>query len=295
MINYLRHMAIFAQVIDEGSFRGAAKQLGLAPSRVSETVSDLEEYLDATLLYRNTRKLQLTHEGRIFYEHIKNMVKHAESGLNELNAYSETPTGELKISLPAFMASSELATVIAKFAHQYPKISLSLIYTDHILDFFKEGLDMSIRVGWLQDSSLMSRKLGQSRRLLVASKDYIQTKSLQPKHPSELKGWDWIRFQMRSNSLEFYQKNSIETVSIHENSRICVNSAEAMKHFTCQGLGLSVLPQHLVENYLKRGELIHLLPEWEVEPLGYYALWPDKSRRENLVTLLVRFIAEHNL
>ena len=105
MINYLRHMAIFARVIDEGSFRAAAKSVGLAPSRISETVSDLESYLGVTLLYRTTRKIALTNEGRIFYTRVADMLHIAETGMDELNLLSLEPTGSLRISLPAFMTT----------------------------------------------------------------------------------------------------------------------------------------------------------------------------------------------
>ncbi len=99
MIEHLRHMAIFARVVDEGSFRAAAKTIGLAPSRISQTVSDLESFLGVTLLYRTTRKIALTNEGRMFYARVVDMMRSAEAGLNELNALSLEPVGALRISL----------------------------------------------------------------------------------------------------------------------------------------------------------------------------------------------------
>ncbi|MEN0086932.1 MAG: LysR family transcriptional regulator, partial [Pseudomonadota bacterium] len=98
MIDHLRQMAIFARVVDEGSFRAAAKDVGLAPSRISEIVSELEAYLGVTLLYRTTRKITLTNEGRIFYARIVEMMRSAEAGLNELNALSMEPVGALRVS-----------------------------------------------------------------------------------------------------------------------------------------------------------------------------------------------------
>jgi DNA-binding transcriptional LysR family regulator len=291
MINYLRHMAIFAAVVDEGTFRAAAKSLGLAPSRISHTLSDLEAYLGVTLFYRTTRKLVLTSEGRQFYAHVAEMMGNAEAGLNALNALSLEPMGELKISLPAFLGTSAISSAIGVFAQQHPKVSLSLIYTDQVMDMLNEGLDLSIRVGWLKDSSMMARKLGESRRLLVASKDYVQARPT-PKHPSDLKEWDWIRFHMRSNSVDFVSASG-EAVSVSENARISTNSAEALKNCARQHLGLTILPEQLVTEYIKTGELVNVLPQWELKPLGYYAVWPNKSRRENLTLLLVRFLAEH--
>ena len=293
MINYLKHMAVFAKVVDVGSFRAAAKELGLAPSRISHTISDLEKYLGVTLLYRTTRKLLLTSEGQKFYAHVIVMVGNAEAGLNELNHLSEEPMGVLKISLPAFLAASKISTYLARFSLQHPKIRLSVSYTDQIMDILDEGLDLSIRVGWLEDSSMMSRKLGESKRLLVAGKEYVKAR-FSPEHPSDLKDWDWISFQMRSNTVEFVSSVG-ETVSVSEHSRMSVNSAEALCHMAKQNLGLTILPEDLVRESLATGGLVNVLPDWRLKSLGYYAVWPDKSRRENLTLLLVRFLAEQNL
>ncbi|GHB77456.1 LysR family transcriptional regulator [Psychrosphaera saromensis] len=291
MINHLKHMAIFARVVDEGSFRRAAKTLNLAPSRTSQTVADLEQYLGVTLLYRSTRKLVLTSEGAKFYTHALEMLKNAEAGLNELNALSQQHIGTLRISLPAFLTYSTISTAIAEFAKQYPKVTLSLMFTDHIVDILNEGIDMSIRVGWLQDSTMMSRKLYDGRRLLVASNKYLASK-VTPTHPSDLLSWDWIRFDIRSSSVEFESPTG-EKVSITENTRFSVNSADALSSFVKKHMGLAYLPEHIVADDIKNGDLVHVLPEWKLKSLGYYAVWPNKSRRENLTLLLVRFLAEN--
>lgn len=292
MINHLRHMAVFAKVVEQKSFRAAAKDLGLAPSRVSDTISELEKYLGVTLLYRTTRKLSLTDEGRKFYAHASELTRNAEAGLDALNAGSEELMGELRISLPAFLASSSISTAIAEFAQQHKKVALSLSYTDQLMDMLSEGLDLSIRVGWLDDSSMMSRKIGESRRLLVASRAYLASRP-PPKDPSDLHDWDWIRFHMRPSAVEF-SSASHEKVIVSENARISADNTEAVFHLACQNLGLAILPEHWAEERIKTGEFVHVLPEWELKSMGYYAVWPDKSRRESLTVLLVRFLAERN-
>ncbi|BCE01080.1 LysR family transcriptional regulator [Marinicellulosiphila megalodicopiae] len=289
MINYLRHMAVFTKVVDEQSFRAAAKSLGLAPSRVSETISDLEKFLGVTLFYRTTRKLSLTTEGSKFYEHAAQVTRHAEAGINELNATSQKPAGSLKVSLPAFLTHSTITNAIVEFAKLYPEVSLSLFYTDQVMDIVKEGLDLSIRVGWPKDSSMMSRKLGESKRMLVAGKQYAK-QFAQVQHPTDLKDADWVRFQMRNNTIDFTSKAG-EAVSISEHSRISANSAEALLNLALQNLGLTILPEHAIKSHLETGELVQILPQWDLKPLGYYAIWPDQSRRENLTLMLVRFIA----
>ena len=276
-----------------GSFRIAAKELGIAPSRVSHSVSDLEQFLGVTLLHRTTRKLSLTPEGEKFYAHVENITKHAEAGLNEINSVGDEPVGSLKISLPAFLASSEISAAIAEFVQTYPKVNLSLNYTDQVINIMDEGLDLSIRVGWLEDSSLMARKIGESKRFLVASSKYA-SKHQPPTHPNDLKQWDWVHFSMRGSTVDFTSPNG-EVVCICEKSRVNVNSALAISHFVSENLGLGILPENLVKKQLAREEFIHILPNWQLKPLGYYAVWPNNARRENLTLLLVRFLAKRGL
>ena len=286
-------MAIFAKVVAGGSFRIAAKELGIAPSRVSHSVSDLEQFLGVTLLHRTTRKLSLTPEGEKLYAHVENITKHAEAGLNEINSVGDEPIGSLKISLPAFLASSEISAAIAEFVQTYPKVNLSLNYTDQVINIMDEGLDLSIRVGWLEDSSLMARKIGESKRFLVASSKYA-SKHQPPTHPNDLKQWDWVHFSMRGSTVDFTSPNG-EVVCICEKSRVNVNSALAISHFVSENLGLGILPENLVKKQLAQEELIHILPNLQLKPLGYYAVWPNNARRENLTLLLVRFLAKRGL
>ena len=291
MIDYLRHMAIFARVVDEGSFRAAAKDIGLAPSRISQTVTDLEDYLGVTLLYRTTRKIALTNEGRIFYARVVDMLRSAETGLNELNALSLEPVGALRVSMPAFMSSSGLSTSMGEFIRLHPHVALSISYSDHPVDLLRDGYDLNIRVGWLDDSSMMSRKLGEQDRALVAGKDYAASRP-DPTRPEDLEDWDWIRYEHRADTIEFTSKNG-DAAKVAGNSQLQVDNIDAMLHFTRQNLGAAVLPRHLAERGLDAGEFVHLLPDWTLRPLGFFAVWPDKSRRENLTLLFVRFLAEN--
>ncbi|UYV38087.1 LysR family transcriptional regulator [Rhodobacteraceae bacterium D3-12] len=289
MIEHLRHMAIFARVVDEGSFRAAAKSVGLAPSRISETVSDLEDFLGVTLLYRTTRKIALTNEGRMFYARAAEMLRSAESGLNELNALSLEPVGALRVSMPAYMSSSALATAIAEFVRSHPQVAMSLTFTDGRMDLLEDGYDVNIRVGWLDDSSMMSRKLGESARALVVGADYAATRP-RPSHPSEMEDWDWLRYKHRSDYTALTGPGG-ETVKVLGQARLEVDSIDALYHFTSQNLGATVLPEHLAARGEAEGRLVRLLPDWQLIPLGIFAVWPDTSRRESLTRMFVRFVA----
>ncbi|GAB5445200.1 LysR family transcriptional regulator [Gymnodinialimonas sp.] len=293
MIDHLRQMAIFAQVVDEGSFRGAAKALGLAPSRVSQTVSDLEAYLGTTLLYRTTRKISLTNEGRIFYARVVEMLRSAEAGLNDLNALSLEPVGALRISLPAFLTSGPLTKAVADFARLHPNVAFSVAYTDHRMGLVEAGFDLNIRVGWLDDSSMMSRKLATGQRVLVAGTEYAARRP-PPKRPSDLEDWDWIRYQQRADTTEFTASDgTVEAVT--GNAQVEVDSIDAIYQFAIQNMGVTILPSFLAARGIASGELVALIPDWKLRDLGIYAVWPDKSRRESLTLLFVRFLANQGL
>jgi DNA-binding transcriptional LysR family regulator len=283
-------MAIFARVVEQGSFRAAAKDLGLAPSRISETVADLESYIGVTLLYRTTRKIALTNEGQMFYTRVADMLQIADAGLNELNTLASEPMGSLKISLPAFMTSSDMSAALAQFVRKYPQVKLSISYSDLPLGLLGDGFDLNIRLGWLDDSSMMSRKLGEQQRVLVAGAKYAASRPV-PTHPKDTESWDWIKYQQRANSIEFTSKNG-ELVSISGEHQLQVDNIDALFYFTCQNLGVTVLPWHLAQSGFRSGELVRLLPDWKLRPLGCYAVWADTSRRESLTLLLVRFLAD---
>ena len=289
MIDKLRGIAIFSTVVDQGSFRAAASHLGLAPSRVSEIVSALERELGVTLLYRSTRQLSLTHEGRLLHSTAQDMLGAVETGLDAINPLTKEPSGALRITAPAFVTQTDLMNTFSEFAAAYPKVDLDFHFSDHPSDMIKDGFDVAIRAGWLEDSALLTRKIGHAERLLVASPDYVAARPA-PAHPRDLESWDWIRFVMRPDQTELTSAAG-ETVSVTGASRISVNAAEALYAFAVQGFGLTAIPEHLACRGFDRGELVHVLPPWSLRPLGLHVVWPDQSRRANLTTLFVRYLA----
>lgn len=293
MIDHLKHMAVFARVVDEGSFRGAARELSLSPSRVSETVSELETHLGVTLLNRTTRKIALTHEGRQFYTRVKEMLQTAETGIDELNTLSDGPVGSLRISIPAFMTTGPISAAVASFTKLHPNVAISANYTDSRVGLIESGFDLNIRVGWLDDSSMMSRKLGEGQRFLVAGAGYAQERET-PERPSDLESWSWIRFKHRPDTTQFTDASgTVEKVTGH--AQIEVDSVEALYHMALQDVGATVLPSFLAERGIESRRLVRLLPNWTLRPLGIYAVWPNSSRRENLTLLFVRYLAEQGL
>ncbi|MFK7962531.1 MAG: LysR family transcriptional regulator [Burkholderiaceae bacterium] len=288
MIKKLRSIAIFATVVDQGTFRAAGQALNLAPSRISETVSELEEELGVTLLYRSTRRLSLTNEGQLLYAEARKMLDAAESGLDAIRPTSSEPHGGLRISAPAFLTQTELMDSFARFAKEYPKVSLDFEFSDHPRELIRDGFDVAIRAGWLKDSELLSRNIGMTERLLVASPAYFSSMP-KPSHPHDLQAWNWVRFALRPDQVELIGTNG-DVVSVVGKSNVVVDSANALYELVLRGLGLSVVPENFAARACEKGDLIHVLPEWSPRPLGLHAVWADQSRRMNLTLMFVRFI-----
>ena len=284
MIDDLRPLAVFAKTVEAGSFRAAARMLGLSPSVVSHHVSQLESRLGLALIYRSTRRLSLTVDGKRLYSHAQTMLAAAEAGLNAMNDRSSEPVGELSVSLPAFLVSGPLMPRLTTFITNHPKVHISLDFTDEKQDLIGDGIDLAIRIGALQDSSLKAVRLLDLPRTLVAAPSLLQGKSLQgPRDAAEL---DWIGIRMRPGPRWFRHAVGQE-IAIEMAPRVQVNSIEASRQLAIAGLGLCSPPSFLVAEDLAAGRLVEVLPDWRVPTLGIYAVWPSNAGREGLSRRLV--------
>ena len=162
-------------------------------------------------------------------------------------------------------------------------------FSDRSRDLIIKGFDVGIRAVLLQDSELMSRGIGRTKRLLVASPEYVAKKQT----PRDLETWDWLHFSMRPEKVELISKKP-ETVTVACKSRIEVDSAYALHELAIRGLGLSPLPENLANRALEQGALVRVMPEWSSAPLEFHAVRPDRSRRESLSLIFVRFLASQS-
>lgn len=191
MIDRLRQMAIFAKTIDHGSFRGAARELRLSPSVISHHISQLEESLGVALIYRSTRKLSLTPDGQRLLAATHKMLEAVERELADLSQSASAPSGELRLTVPSVLSQSHFIEQIAAFSNAHPRIRLSLDFSDSRRDLIDDGFDIAIRMGPKANASATSRKLFSVERRLVASVDYLASRSV-PTDPTDLADWDWL-------------------------------------------------------------------------------------------------------
>lgn len=289
LIDDLRAMAIFAETIKQGSFKGAANKLNLSPSVVSYHVSQLEARVGNALIYRSTRKLSLTSEGEVLFRHAETMLGAAELGLGLVSANRETPSGVLRITVPTSLTRGALATRLAAFKLAFPDIELIVTYTDTRQDLIEGAIDLAVRVGRMGDSALMARHIGEMERKLVCSPAYYEAQP-KPEKPEDLGGWDWIRHSMLPGKRTLVKGE--EHVSLHFSSSISVNNVDAMAQLSLQGLGLSTPPVSFVEHMIESGDLVEVLPNWTVESIPIYAVWPGNvSSASNAKLLLNHLLA----
>jgi DNA-binding transcriptional LysR family regulator len=289
MIDDLKAMAIFAETVKRGSFRAAAKSLQLSPSVVSYQISQLEERLGTTLLYRSTRKLSKTAEGEILFNHATVMLDQAELGIQNVSGHNMA-TGKLNITLPLSMTSDVITKQIADFSKQNPGIEMHVLYSDNRLDLTADGIDLAFRMGSLPDSALNARKVALKERTLACSPEYY-AKHPVPKTPEDLIGWNWIKHDMLPGMRSFSKDG--KTFNMELKGNISANSAEAMVKFALYGLGISTAARWLIEDELADGRLVHVLPDWTVEPMPLYAVWHGNITECSNTRKLLNFLKDN--
>lgn len=289
MIDDLKAMAIFAETVKRNSFRGAAKSLNLSPSVISYQITKLEERLGTALIYRSTRKLSLTAEGEKLNKHAIEMLNQAELGIRNVSGH-DVAIGKLNITLPLSMNSDILTQQLADFSLANPGIEIHFIYSDERLDLVAEGIDIAFSLGSLPDSRLNVKKLGDKKRALVCSPDYY-AKHAKPVTPDCLKEWNWIRHDMLPGNRNLIKNGKKVVLGLTGN--VSVNSAEAMVEMAARGLGLTTAAHWLIEDYLKTNKLVHVLPDWDVEPMPLYAVWHGNITEGSNTRRLLNFIRDY--
>ncbi|MEL6416677.1 MAG: LysR family transcriptional regulator [Pseudomonadota bacterium] len=288
MIESLRAMAIFARVAESGSFRGAAKQLGVSASVVSHQISALESQLGVPLFYRSTRKVSLTEHGKLLLSPATEMIDAAQAGLAHFVENADAPVGKLNVSLPAVLTSHPVVDHLASFAVTHPAIALSLRFTDVRESLIQSGLDLAIRMGQMPDSALSQRQLTIEERYLVAGRDYVRERDCLS-HPKDLDDWDFIHFSPRLSPLVLRGKKGA-AATLAGRIKISVDNSQAMHRLARANVGFAALPLAMVRSDLDSGELVHLLPDWSLKALPITAVWPSNSTRNGLATRLINFL-----
>ncbi|QHB34149.1 HTH-type transcriptional activator AaeR [Yersinia canariae] len=288
----LKRMSVFAKVVECGSFTGAARQLAMSVSSISQTVSKLETELNVKLLNRSTRRIGLTEAGRIYYQGCRRMLQEVQEVHEQLYAFNNTPTGTLRIGCSSTMAQNVLATMTAAMLKEYPGLSVNLVTGIPAPDLIADGLDVVIRVGALQDSGLFSRRLGSMPMVVCAAKSYLAQYGT-PEKPSDMVNFSWLEYSVRPDSnFELIAPEGI-TTQISPQGRFVTNDSQTMIRWLNAGAGIAYAPLMWVIEEIKRGEVEVLFKKYHSDPRPVYALYTEKDKMPLKVQVCIDYLTEY--
>jgi len=294
----LNDMRLFARVVEAGSFSAAARGLDMPKSTVSRRIARLEQALDTRLLQRTTRALHLTEAGAAFFERCLRVVAEAEEAERSLSMDRDLPQGLLRVTAPVEVGNAVLGALVAEYLAEYPRVSLQLELSNHLVDLVEEGFDLAIRAGQLPDSSMVARRIGDSRLLVCASPAYLAGRSA-PQSPMDLSEHASLLYGSAGGlgaSLEFERlaasvaggRGERQRPSLH--GRFSASSYGPLVDAAVAGLGVLVVPESLCRTALADGHLLELLPDWHLPGVGIYAVYPSPRHLTPKVRSFIDFI-----
>jgi DNA-binding transcriptional LysR family regulator len=284
----LASMQAFVQVVDSGSFAGAAKRLAASPAAVTHHVQALEDRLGVQLLNRTTRRLSLTEVGRTFYQHSAQILAQVEEAERSATLLQTTPRGLLRLNTSEGIARVVMP-LIAEFTAAHPEMSFDVVLTDRMVDMVEGGFDLALRAGPLPDSSLISRKLALGKLILCAAPDYLARRGA-PQRPEDLAGHNCLIYQMLGNEWRFNGRAGDAAVAVSGNLRS--NSLEAVRRAALSGQGIGLLAAVVVAEDLQKGALVRLLPEYDANEVVIQAVYPASRHLSVKTRSFLGFLAQ---
>ena len=277
---------VFVNVVETGAFVRAAESVGLSRPMVSKYVGWLEQDLGIKLLNRTTRTLSPTEAGRGFYIRAKDILSRLDEAEQEASSQRIEPKGEVRITAPHAFGRQHLARALASFQLKYPDITVDLVLSDRLVDLVDEGFDLAVRIGRLVDSSLIARKLSLCALQLCAAPAYLEQYGC-PTHPSDLIKHNCLHYSYFSEGARwtFHQDGQVMKIPVTGSFR--ANSGDAIVEMAVSGVGIAMEPYFLMESYLEAGVLVPLLKDFEVDPRGVYAVYPENRLLPQKVRVLI--------
>jgi len=283
-------MMVFLAVVETGSFTLAAERLGIPKANVSRKVSRLEQQLNITLLERSTRSQHLTEAGCRYLVHCKRVHEELDLATACVSELMDSYKGELKIGASISSGQQILRPALATFMHQYPELNVQLNLVNRRVDFIEEGFDVVIRIGQLEDSTLIAKKLGSAARQLFASAAYLE-KYGKPQTIAELLDHQLLVMNPTNNDPKLHLVSTAgERFTVNCKPRLLVDDFAILKQSLLDGLGIAVLPDYMSREEIATGQLVNILPDWGMEAVDIYALYPRHRAKIPKVKAFLDFI-----
>jgi DNA-binding transcriptional LysR family regulator len=289
----LNEILIFARVVQGGSFSAAARLLDMPKSTVSRKVSELEDRVGARLIHRTTRKLGLTDAGRIYYEHAARIVGEIEEADQAVGRMQAAPRGPLRVTAP--LAFDMLGPVVSSYMARYRDVTVELVCTDRRVDLVEEGFDLAIRAGTLADSSLVARRLGALKRVLVAAPAYCKQHGT-PRAPADLAQHACITFGAGSAPNHWILFSGEQRAEVRVTPRLTVNDLRILSEAARAAIGIAAMPSYVIAEDLAAKRLRRVLPDWATEEIPVHALYPTaRHLSPKVATFIAQVAAELRL
>lgn len=272
----LDDIEIFAKVVQLKSFTRAAESLRLPKSTVSRRISTLEDHLRVKLLNRTTRQLSLTPVGEAYFEKCLEVLERLEDANALISGLQSVPRGRLRLTIPHEFGITYLQPLITSFMETYKEVVLELEFTNRIVDIIEEGFDLAIRIGGLEDSSLMATKLGTIKGGVYASPEFLKENFI-PSHPFELPLDKCFQFKTGQTQSWIFQDDSLKILDIKPQGRIQANSMVFICEAALRGLGFASLNSALATPYVQEGRLIQVLDRYTLLYPDVHAVYPSRK------------------
>ncbi len=287
-------METFVTVVDAGSFSAAARRLKLGQPAVSKSIAQLEEHLGARLLLRSTRGLAPTDAGQRFYEHARRAIDEADQAEQAARESSDGLSGRLRIGAAVTFARLHILPALKSFLDQHPKLSIDIVLDDRSIDLLEQGVDVALRMGTLDDSTMTARRILRGRRLVVGTPRYFADAGV-PKTPADLSRHQAIVYSLRGGGESWsFSCNDGTEVAVAVSGRVSVSAAEGMRTAVLGHMGLAVASEWMFSPELADGTVQAVLTEWTLPPIDVWAVFPSGRMATTKARAFVAFV-EHLL
>jgi len=267
----LQAMATFVRVVDAGSFSAAARQLRIGQPAISKLIAQLEGRLNVRLLLRSTHSLSPTEAGQRFYERARIAIQEADEAELDARGAGSGLSGKLRISAATTFARLHIIPKLSLFLAQHPQLDVDIILDDRTIDLVSEGIDVSLRMGALTDSTSVARKLATSRRSVMATPTYLKVAG-KPKAPADLANQQAIIYSQGAGTWAFRKAGA--EISVAVQGRVRVSAAEGLRAAVLAHMGLTIASDWMFAPELEEGSVVRLLDAWELPPIDLWAVFP---------------------
>jgi DNA-binding transcriptional LysR family regulator len=287
----LTSMSVFVKVADLGSFAAAANELRLSPTMIGKHVRYLEERLGSLLINRSTRRQSLTELGRNYLDHCRHLLEEAEAGDALAEETLRAPRGKLRVATSVAFGSYSLASAVVRFMKKYPDVTLELVLSDRMVDLLEEGIDATIRVGELTDSTMMSRSLSPYTGVVCAAPRYLAERGT-PTHPKDLVDHECLRYPGWAEGQRWTFFGPEGEIQVDVKCRLTINSAFGILYAALAGAGIVLMRDELLAEHIAAGRLQVLLPNYKTQSRERHIVWLKNRKMTPKLRAFIDFIAE---